>query len=69
MNLHWKNLMEPDTGKVLLAAVAGIGGSAAVIDYLLKTVISLLTIWYLWKKIHPPKKTKLRDETEDSDAG
>lgn len=58
--------MDADTGKVVLAAVAGIGGAAVLLDWILKTAISILTLWYLWRKIHPRKKNKSNESEDDA---
>lgn len=47
-----RQLLDWDTAKVVGAATAGIGANLALIDYALKFIISGLTIWYLWRKIH-----------------
>jgi hypothetical protein len=64
MNLNWKQLMDFDTGRIVLLAIAN-AGAWALLDAFLHTVIALLTIWYLWRKIHPDKNKSNLKESED----
>lgn len=57
-----KPLWDLDTAKVVGAASVNFASNAITIDSVLKTIISILTIWYLWKKIHPKKKETENDE-------
>lgn len=71
MNFNLKQFMDFDTTKVLCVAAAGIGGPFLVIDLLLKTAISIATLFYICLKIrrtlrNEKNSTKEKETDEDS---
>lgn len=67
MNLNFKSLMDGETGRTLLAAIGGLGATAVAIDWLLRTIIAILTVWYLWVKIHRPKNHPHADPDDEDE--
>jgi ABC-type nickel/cobalt efflux system permease component RcnA len=53
-----------DTCKVMLATMVNFSALVEGLEIGLRIIISLLTIWYLWRKCHPRKREA--DAREDA---
>jgi len=62
---HFKQIMDFDTTKVLLASAVSLSATATAIDWSLRFLISVLTLWYLWQRIHRQRKIEVREERDD----
>lgn len=54
--------MDEETGKVLLAAIGGLGLTITILDWILRTAIAVLTLWYLWIRIRRNRSGATRAE-------
>lgn len=61
-------MLDFDTYKVLAAASLNLADWVAGLETGLRIIIAILTIWYLWRKIHPGAQRSARPTIEDDEA-